>query len=86
MTTALTWFKSSYSGSAGGECIEVALDWRKSTHSGSEGGACVEVAACPHTVHVRDSKDPEGPTLSFSAAAWSAFLDHAVNSLDAAHA
>jgi hypothetical protein len=86
MTTALTWFKSSYSGSEGGACIEVALDWRKSTHSGSAGGECVEVASCAHTVHVRDSKDPEGPALSFSADAWSTFLGYAANSLDAAHA
>jgi hypothetical protein len=77
MTTALTWFKSSYSGSEGGECIEVALDWRKSSYSGSGGGECVEVAACPDTVHVRDSKDPEGPALAFSAAAWTAFLEYA---------
>lgn len=40
----LNWFKSSYSGSAGGNCIEVAYDWRKSSHSGSEGGNCLEVA------------------------------------------
>lgn len=86
MSAELTWFKSSYSGTNGGDCIEVALKWRKSTHSGSEGGECVEVAACPHTVHVRDSKDPEGPTLSFDAAAWSAFLGYAANSLDAGHA
>ncbi|WP_256090339.1 DUF397 domain-containing protein, partial [Actinacidiphila rubida] len=69
MTSDLTWFKSSYSGSGGGECVEVALEWRKSTHSGTNGGDCVEVAACPQTVHVRDSKDPEGPVLTFPAAA-----------------
>jgi hypothetical protein len=74
MSSELTWFKSSYSGSGGGECVEVALDWRKSSHSGSEGGDCVEVASCPHTVHVRDSKDPQGPALSFSPAAWEQFL------------
>ncbi|SEN06096.1 protein of unknown function [Actinacidiphila rubida] len=77
MTSDLTWFKSSYSGSGGGECVEVALEWRKSTHSGTNGGDCVEVAACPQTVHVRDSKDPEGPVLTFPAAAWSAFLTFA---------
>ncbi|MBY8878868.1 DUF397 domain-containing protein [Actinacidiphila acidipaludis] len=77
MTSELTWFKSSYSGTQGGDCVEVALEWRKSSHSGNEGGDCVEVAACPATVHVRDSKDPEGPVLTFSAAAWSAFLTYA---------
>jgi hypothetical protein len=79
MTSELTWFKSSYSGSEGGECVEVALAWRKSTYSGSAGGECVEVAACPHTVHVRDSKDPEGPALAFPADAWSAFLTYAAS-------
>ncbi|MFJ2231950.1 DUF397 domain-containing protein [Streptomyces halstedii] len=42
--TALTWFKSSYSGSEGGDCVEVAYNWRKSSYSGSEGGNCLEVA------------------------------------------
>ncbi|OEV06154.1 DUF397 domain-containing protein [Streptomyces nanshensis] len=69
------WFKSSYSNTDGGACLEVALAWRKSTHSNSEGGACVEVAACPHTVHIRDSKQSgTGPRLAFPADAWSAFL------------
>ncbi|MEU7431244.1 DUF397 domain-containing protein [Streptomyces sioyaensis] len=71
--THLTWFKSSYSGDEGGNCLEVAYDWHKSSHSGDEGGACVEVAAHPATVHVRDSKDPQGPHLDFSPRAWAAF-------------
>ncbi|MFE0736352.1 DUF397 domain-containing protein [Streptomyces sp. NPDC058855] len=73
-TTDLTWFKSSYSSGEGGECIEVAYDWRKSSYSGPEGGNCVEVAAHPSLVHVRDSKNPEGPQLAVSPASWSAFL------------
>ncbi|MFI5619650.1 DUF397 domain-containing protein [Streptomyces sp. NPDC051567] len=43
MSIALTWFKSSYSGDDGGECLEVAIAWRKSSYSGDDGGACVEV-------------------------------------------
>jgi hypothetical protein len=35
---------------------------------------CVEVATCATAVHVRDSKDPEGPALSFTADAWTAFV------------
>ncbi|MEU0738460.1 DUF397 domain-containing protein [Streptomyces sp. NPDC006134] len=70
----LDWFKSSYSDGEGGDCLEVAYTWRKSSHSGGEGGECVEVAACPHTVHVRDSKNPTGPRLTLSPTAWSAFL------------
>ncbi|AEW94895.1 MULTISPECIES: DUF397 domain-containing protein [Streptomycetaceae] len=77
MSTELAWFKSSYSGSQGGNCVEVALAWRKSSYSGDQGGNCVEVAACPSTVHVRDSKDKSGPTLSFSPDAWSAFVSFA---------
>ncbi|OEV02995.1 DUF397 domain-containing protein [Streptomyces oceani] len=73
----LAWFKSSHSGSDGGDCVEVAYDWRKSSHSGDEGGNCVEVAACPAAVHVRDSKDTARPALTVSPAAWSAFTDHA---------
>ncbi|MYT92690.1 DUF397 domain-containing protein [Streptomyces sp. SID8359] len=77
MSTALNWFKSSYSGSEGGQCLEVAYDWRKSSHSGDEGGACVEIAAHPAAVHVRDSKDTEGPTLAVAPSAWSAFAAYA---------
>lgn len=77
----LAWFKSSYSGSNAGQCVEVALDWHKSSYSGTSGGECVEVATCPHTVHVRDSKDPEGPSLAFPAEAWSAFLAYATTTI-----
>ncbi|MFD8468964.1 DUF397 domain-containing protein [Streptomyces cyaneofuscatus] len=69
--------KSSYSGNTGEACIEVAYDWRKSSYSNNEGGECVEVAACPHTVHIRDSKVTDGPTFAVAPAAWTAFLDHA---------
>ncbi|MFF2612841.1 DUF397 domain-containing protein [Kitasatospora sp. NPDC058046] len=50
------------------------LAWVKSSYSGTEGGNCVEVASAPSTVHVRDSKDKAGPTLTFSPEAWSAFV------------
>ncbi|MER6626916.1 DUF397 domain-containing protein [Streptomyces sp. NPDC000987] len=71
--TELKWFKSSYSDSGGGDCVEVALSWRKSSYSDSSGGECVEVAACT-LIHVRDSKAPETPHLTVSPATWSAFL------------
>ncbi|MGW2329625.1 DUF397 domain-containing protein [Streptomyces sp. NPDC001700] len=70
----LRWFKSSYSDSGGGQCVEVALDWHKSSYSDNTGGQCVEVAQTPATVHVRDSKVPDGPNLQIAADAWSAFL------------
>ncbi|MFJ7244097.1 DUF397 domain-containing protein [Kitasatospora sp. NPDC098652] len=50
------------------------LVWFKSSYSGNEGGECVEVAETTTTVHVRDSKDKSGPCLSFTPAAWQAFL------------
>ncbi|MFJ2744406.1 DUF397 domain-containing protein [Streptomyces sp. NPDC087440] len=39
----LTWFKSSYSGGEGGQCLEIAYEWRKSSYSSGEGGQCLEV-------------------------------------------
>jgi hypothetical protein len=70
----LNWFKSSYSSGEGGQCLEVAYTWRKSSYSSGEGGECVEVAVCPHTIHIRDSKNPTGPRLALSPTTWSAFL------------
>ncbi|MBK3561114.1 DUF397 domain-containing protein [Streptomyces sp. MBT56] len=77
MSTALNWFKSSYSGSEGGQCLEVAYDWRKSSYSADEGGQCIEIAAHPAAVHVRDSKDIKGPTFTVAPQAWSAFAAYA---------
>ncbi|WP_225851011.1 DUF397 domain-containing protein [Streptomyces sp. HPF1205] len=76
-TTELAWFKSSYSSASGDNCIEVALSWHKSTYSSAQGDNCIEVAACPDTVHVRDSKDKQGPQLAFSPTAWAAFVEFA---------
>ncbi|MGQ4726943.1 DUF397 domain-containing protein [Streptomyces sp. Ju416(a)] len=74
MSSTLRWFKSSYSNSSGGDCIEVAFDWRTSSYSSGSGGDCVEVAACPHSVHVRDSKVTDGPVFAVAPDAWSAFV------------
>lgn len=48
--------------------------WFKSSYSTGSGGECVEVAACSGCVHVRDSKDKAGPTLSISSHKWTAFI------------
>ena len=49
--------------------------WRTSTRSSTNGGNCVEVADnLPGRVHVRDSKDRQGPVLTFDPAAWRAFV------------
>ncbi|MFD4596039.1 DUF397 domain-containing protein [Streptomyces rubiginosohelvolus] len=74
MSSTLRWFKSSYSSDSGGNCIEVAFDWRTSSYSNASGGDCVEVAACPHSVHVRDSKVTDGPVFAVAPDAWSAFV------------
>lgn len=48
--------------------------WVKSSYSGGN-GACVEVKSpAPLTIAVRDSKDPEGPSLSFRPESWAAFV------------
>ncbi|WP_028802873.1 DUF397 domain-containing protein [Streptomyces sp. 142MFCol3.1] len=71
-----TWYKSSYSGGEGGNCLEVAR-WRKSTYSGGQGGDCLEVAdGHPTLVPVRDSKNPLGPALTFRTEAWTAFVEN----------
>ncbi|MFJ3231582.1 DUF397 domain-containing protein [Streptomyces sp. NPDC086787] len=78
MSSTLRWFKSSYSGSSGGQCLETAYSWHKSSYSGSSEGRCVEVAPClDAVVHVRDSKNPEGPLLTVSSTTWTEFLAHA---------
>ncbi|WP_336112449.1 DUF397 domain-containing protein [Streptomyces sp. PTD9-10] len=76
-TTRLAWFKSSYSGSSGDDCIEVALDWRKSTYSSGSSGDCIEVATCPTTIHVRDSKNTTGPQLALTPSSWTEFVSFA---------
>ncbi|MFV6032511.1 DUF397 domain-containing protein [Streptomyces sp. NPDC056264] len=50
------------------------LAWFKSSYSTGDGGNCIEVATAPSTVHVRDSKRPEGPQLALSPATWAEFL------------
>ena len=76
-TSDLVWFKSSHSSGSQGDCVEVAVSWRKSSYSGSEGDNCVEVAACPTTIHVRDSKLRQSPQLAVAPEAWNTFLTYA---------
>ncbi|KUN93214.1 DUF397 domain-containing protein [Streptomyces caeruleatus] len=73
-TGELAWFKSSYSGGSGDDCVEVALAWHKSSYSSGSQGDCVEVATCPHTIHVRDSKAPEKRQLAVSPESWREFV------------
>ncbi|MFJ9520851.1 DUF397 domain-containing protein [Kitasatospora sp. NPDC101801] len=56
-------------------------EWQKSSYSNTDGGNCVEPAlnfAASHgLVPVRDSKDPNGPALVFTADQWAAFASFA---------
>jgi hypothetical protein len=49
--------------------------WRKSTRSGN-GPDCVEIAAAENTIAVRDSKNPDGPSLGFGRTTWRHFSSH----------
>jgi hypothetical protein len=56
------------------------ITWVKSRRSGPTGGNCVEVAfLAGGEVAMRNSRDPEGPALIFSAAEWDAFLGGAAD-------
>jgi hypothetical protein len=53
------------------------LAWFKSSYSSGGSGDCVEVASCRSTVHVRDSKNKQGPQLALSSSAWTRFVAYA---------
>lgn len=53
--------------------VAEGVTWRKSTRSAANGN-CVEMAQLPGVIAVRDSKDPNGPVLRFSNAAWRDFI------------
>ncbi|MGW2640003.1 DUF397 domain-containing protein [Streptomyces sp. NPDC001348] len=55
-STELTWFKSSYSSSGDGDCVEMATALR--------------------TIHVRDSKDKQGPRVTVTPTAWADFVTY----------
>lgn len=71
----MSWRKSSFSGPHEDCCVEVQFN--KSTHSLES--SCVEVGVCTCGVQVRDSKNPDGPVLSFTWPEWGAFLAGARN-------
>jgi hypothetical protein len=50
-----------------------SINWRKSSRS-TGANACVEVADGAGWAAVRDSKDPDGPVLVVSPAAFGAFV------------
>jgi Domain of unknown function (DUF397) len=50
-----------------------SLGWRKSARSGGNGENCVELASAPGIVAVRDSKNPDGPMLTFHRSVFAMF-------------
>lgn len=48
--------------------------WKTSSYSG-DNNECVEVAVACVAVGVRDSKNPDGPTLAVPAACWTATIN-----------
>ena len=49
------------------------MNWRKASYSSNGGANCVEVASAD-TVLVRDTTNPDGGTLTFTADAWQSFV------------
>jgi len=52
------------------------LMWRKAQLSVGN-GACLEVAQMNGMIALRDSKNPQGPMLTYTRVEWYAFLDGA---------
>ena len=50
------------------------LTWRTAVSAKCEAGACVEVAQLQGSYFFRDSKDPDGPVLTFTQSEWDAFV------------
>jgi hypothetical protein len=48
------------------------LVWQRALRCGN--GACVEVSRTRELVHVRDSKDRNGPVLTFTRGQWQSLL------------
>ncbi|MEV5511157.1 DUF397 domain-containing protein [Streptomyces orinoci] len=53
------------------------MNWRKSTYSSNNGSECLEVAdniPGTDTIPIRDSKRPQGATLTIPTPSWTHFL------------
>ncbi len=56
------------------------LHWFKSSYSSSSNGNdCLEVALTPTIIHIRDSKNTEGPRLAVDPTTWTAFVAYAAH-------
>jgi hypothetical protein len=52
----------------------IGSQWSKSSYSSSNAN-CVEVRGQGERVGIRDSKNPDGPVLSFGTEEWDAFIE-----------
>ncbi|AJP05314.1 DUF397 domain-containing protein [Streptomyces leeuwenhoekii] len=57
----------------GVQASSLGASWMKSRHSNAEGN-CVEVALVEGGIAMRNSRDPDGPALVYTAAEVRAFL------------
>ncbi len=75
MSLSRDWIRSSYTDVQGGQCVEARLtaDWATSSYTSANGGECVEARHADRAVQVRDTKDRNGPVLTFGADAWRSF-------------
>jgi Domain of unknown function (DUF397) len=55
---------------------KISSGWRKATRSIAN-AACVEVRPLEGIVAVRDSKNPQGPVLTYTQEEWETFLEGA---------
>jgi hypothetical protein len=53
-------------------------DWWKSSYS-SDSDNCVEVRVIPGGIVLRNSKDPDGPRVTYTEEEWDAFLKGAAD-------
>lgn len=51
-----------------------SLVWVRSSYSNGAGGECVECAIHDDRIHLRDSKDVEGPVITVGHDAWGSFV------------
>jgi hypothetical protein len=55
------------------DCDDERSAWRKSSCSNPD--SCVEVRFVENAIQVRDSKNQDGPVLTFTEREWAAFVD-----------
>lgn len=56
-----------------------AAVWRRASKCDNSSGNCLEIADLNGATAIRDSKDPDGAVLVYTAGEWAAFLDAAKN-------